>query len=149
MFDKHEQKIIENALAIMEGKAIYKGATMDSPEKTMDYLRLKYGANKNESFGVIFLDTKHRIIAVETLFNGTIDSASVYIRPIAESVLNHGAAAVILFHNHPSGNPEPSQSDIVLTNRIRDALSFFDCRVLDHIVVGIEGCVSFAIRGLM
>ena len=153
MFTKEEQKIIDDALAIMEAKAIYKGGALTSPEITSkylrNYLRLKHGAEKNESFGIIFLDNRHRIIETEIMFRGTIDGVSVYIRPIIEKVLQYGAAAVILFHNHPSGIAEPSNADIRITDRVREALGYVDTRVLDHLVVGSEGSVSMAERGLM
>ncbi len=83
------------------------------------------------------------------LFHGTLDAASVYPREVIKRVLEHNAAAVILVHNHPSGDPEPSQSDRQLTQTLKNALSVIGVRTLDHVVVGCEGCVSLAEEGLM
>ena len=107
---------------------------------------------EEEHFSLVLLDTKHRVIGFENVFRGTIDGASVYPREIAKIALAHNAAAVILAHNHPSGNPEPSDADRILTNRLKESLALIDVRVLDHIIVG--GCsqtqtVSFAELGLI
>ncbi len=94
-----------------------------------------------------FLDTQHRIIRYESLFRGTLDSASVYPREVAKRALELHAGAVILAHNHPSGVAEPSDADRRITERLKDALALFDVRVLDHFVVGDGEVVSFAERG--
>ncbi|MNG26572.1 hypothetical protein D3C84_1115830 [compost metagenome] len=95
------------------------------------------------------LDSKHRILDFEELFRGTLDSASVYPREVVKLCLKHNAAAVILVHNHPSGDPEASQADRLLTRKLQDALNMVDIRTLDHIVVGCEGCVSLAELGYL
>ena len=100
-----------------------------------------------EAFYVLFLDNQHRVIKGEVLFEGTIDSASVYPREVVKRALDHNAAALILAHNHPSGAAEPSQADRRITRRIGDALALVDIRVLDHFVVGDGEVVSFAERG--
>ena len=97
---------------------------------------------------MVYLDQRHGVIAGEILFHGTIDGASVHPRIILQRALALNAAAVILSHNHPSGNSDPSDSDFRLTKRIQDALSFADVRVLDHLVVGEgTGVYSFAEAG--
>ncbi len=100
-------------------------------------------------FALILLDSQHGVLGFEKLFYGTIDSASVYPREVIKTVLSANAAAVIIAHNHPSGNPEPSQADITLTKRLQEALNTIDARLLDHLVVGGPGVVSFAERGLL
>jgi DNA repair protein RadC len=94
------------------------------------------------------LDSRHRILAFETLFRGTIDGASVHPREVVKAALHHGAAACILAHDHPSGDSSPSEADKRITARLREALALVDVRVLDHIIVG-ETCTSMAELGLV
>jgi DNA repair protein RadC len=101
-----------------------------------------------EIFTLIYVDKRHRFIAAQDLFRGTIDGASVHPREVVIEALKHQAAAVILAHNHPSGVAEPSQADELITRRLRDALSLVDIRVLDHIVANAEA-LSMAERGLL
>ena len=98
-------------------------------------------------FLVLFLDNQNQLLASEEMFRGTINAASVYPREIVKAALQHNAAAVILAHNHPSGEPEPSLADRSLTERLLAALSLVDIRVLDHLVIGGSNTVSFAERG--
>jgi DNA repair protein RadC len=107
--------------------------------------RLRKGQDyEHEVFALLLLDSKHRVIRFEELFRGTLDSASVYPREIVKVALEHNAAAIVLVHNHPSGDPEPSHADRVLTSRLKQALEMVGVRTLDHIIVGAEGCVSLA-----
>lgn len=122
---------------------------MQSPDQVGDYLRLKLGALSYECFAVLFLDTQGRLIAMEEMFRGTLSQAAVYPREVLQRALHHGAAAVILAHNHPSGVAEPSQHDRVLTERLVAALALVDIRVLDHFVVSASETVSMAARGLL
>jgi DNA repair protein RadC len=94
------------------------------------------------------LDGRHRLLAVENLFRGTISSSSVHPREVVKSALAHNAAAVVLFHNHPSGLTEPSAADELITRRLREALALIDVRVLDHLIVA-ESVYSFAEHGLL
>ena len=87
-------------------------------------------------FGLIHLDSHHRLIAVQNLFRGTIDTCAVYTREVIQSVLEHRATAVVLYHNHPSGSADPSQADRVATRRIKDALALIDVKLLDHFIIG-------------
>jgi DNA repair protein RadC len=98
-------------------------------------------------FACLFLDTRHRVICFEPLFRGTIDGAAVYPREVLKRALHHNAGAVILSHNHPSGDCEPSEADRSITRRLREALGLVDIRLLDHIVVAAGGHVSLAERG--
>ena len=125
-----------------------RGTVLASPKDTTAFLTMKLGHLEHEVFGILWLDTRHRVIAFDELFRGTIDGAVVHPREVVKQGLGHNAAAVILAHNHPSGVGEPSQADQQLTRRLRDALALVDIRILDHIVVG-ETCVSFAERGLI
>lgn len=121
---------------------------LEDPDAVRHFLKSKLRDRKSEVFAVIFLDNRHRVIAYEELFFGTIDGASVYPREVVRKVLEHNAAAVLLAHNHPSGNPSPSQADERITRRLQDALKLIDVRVLDHFVIG-DQIVSFAERGLL
>jgi len=125
------------------------GRALESPEQTRTFLRLKLMDRKHEVFGALFLDNRHRIIEVAEMFQGTIDGASVYPRVVVQRALEVNAAAIVFFHNHPSGVAEPSTADAAITRRLREALSLVDIRVLDHFVVAAGESVSFAERGLL
>jgi DNA repair protein RadC len=119
------------------------------PSACADYLRAHIGAYPYEVFACIFLDNRHRILAFEELFRGTIDGASVHPREVVRRCLAHNAAAVILAHNHPSGVAEPSQADRAITAELKRALETIQVRVLDHFIVGAGAPTSFAARGLL
>ena len=125
------------------------GPVLANPKTVREHLSLHFAGRERETFACLFLDNRHRLIAVEDLFLGTIDGASVHPREVVKRALQVNAAALILAHNHPSGVAEPSQADELITVRLRDALELVDIRVLDHIVVGDGACVSFAERGLL
>lgn len=125
------------------------GPPLANPRATREYLRTQLRDRDHEVFCCLFLDNRHRVIAFDEVFRGTIDGASVHPRDVVKLALARNAAAVILAHNHPSGVAEPSQADELITGRLRDALALVDIRVLDHIVVGDGTCVSFAERGLI
>ena len=118
-----------------------------SPTDVQRYLQLQLGAKEQEIFSAMFLDTRHRLIEFKKMFFGTIDGASVHPREVVKAALKLNAAAVIFAHNHPSGVAEPSQADIAITGRLKSALALIDVRVLDHIVVTADDCVSLAQRG--
>lgn len=122
---------------------------LNSPEAVKQYLRLHLGDLAHEVFAVLFLDAQHQLIALETMFRGTLTQTSVYPREVVKRALALNAAAVILTHNHPSGVAEPSLSDELLTEALRSALALVDVRVLDHLVVGAIDVVSLAERGKM
>lgn len=126
-----------------------RGITFASPERAADYLTVFYSTRPAEVFIVLFLDNRHRLIATEELFQGTIDGASVHRREVARRCLELNAAAVILAHNHPSGVIEPSQADIQITKRIQETLDMLDVRVLDHLIVGSGTHCSLAARGII
>jgi len=117
------------------------------PAATKAYLAAQFKSLEREVFAVLFLDTRHQVIAFETLFYGTLDAATIHPREVLRRALVHNAGAVILAHNHPSGIAEPSHADRALTRRLVDALSLVDIRVLDHLVFGDIDATSFAERG--
>ena len=123
--------------------------SMSSPAAVRDYLRLFLGGQEFESFVAIWLDAQHRLIAGMELFRGTLTQTSVYPREVVKKGLALNAAAVIFTHNHPSGKPEPSRSDEMLTGALKQALSLVDIRVLDHFIVADTTVMSFAERGLI
>jgi DNA repair protein RadC len=143
-----EAEILATAEAIIEWRFL-REEQLQSAADTRRFLRAKLVTQDHEQFGCLFLDNRHRVIAWEVLFHGTIDGCSVYPREVVKRALYHNCAAVILAHQHPSGEPEPSRADEQLTRRLQEALALIDVRVLDHIVVGASDTVSFAERGLL
>ena len=148
----YEASTIRRAVRILERQAQYEsGELLTSPDvsKQLAFLRLSH--LPDEHFACAFLDNRHRLIAWESLFRGTVDGASVHPRVVVRRALELNAAAVLFAHNHPSGIPEPSQADQRITERLRDALALVDVRVLDHLIVGarLEDVTSFAERGLL
>jgi DNA repair protein RadC len=130
-------------------ETLARGEPLTSPAATRRYLAARLRDHPHEIFACLFLDNRHRLIAYEELFRGTIDGASVHPREVVRRSLALNAAALILAHNHPSGVAEPSTADAGITRRLRDALALVDVRVLDHIIVGDGECVSLAERGLV
>jgi DNA repair protein RadC len=122
---------------------------LTSPDAARDYLKSRLAGYPHEVFACLFLDNRHRLIEYEELFRGTIDGASVHPREVVRRALRANAAAVIFAHNHPSGVAEPSQSDLRITQRLKDALSLVDVRVLDHVIIGDGQGTSLAERGLV
>jgi DNA repair protein RadC len=125
------------------------GQAIKSPSDTEKYLQLQLAGKTHEVFCVVYLDNRHRVLAFDELFRGTIDGTSVYPREIAVEVLRHNAAAIILAHNHPSGIAEPSQADQRITKRIKAVCELIDVRVLDHLIIGADRITSLASRGLL
>ncbi len=131
------------------GEEMRSGDALNSPRAVRDYLQLLLRGREQEVFMVLFLDAQHRVLAAEELFHGTLTQTSVYPREVVKRALHHNAAATILAHNHPSGVAEPSHSDQLLTDALKQALALVDVRVLDHFIVAGAGCLSFAERGLV
>jgi DNA repair protein RadC len=143
-----EAEMLEAAETILRSKLERLGS-LGNPRDTEDFLRMRLGALKHEEFHIIWLDNRHRILDVQKLFTGTVDGASVHPREVVRAALDINASAAILAHNHPSGVPEPSAADRAITNELRDVLQLIGVRILDHLVVSADGCVSMAARGLM
>jgi DNA repair protein RadC len=142
-----QQSVITEAFNLVQERAATEGEFMTSPSQTFDYFRLFYAdRQEREHFALMLLDSQHKVLECSVIFSGTIDGASIYPREIVKAALYANAAAVILAHNHPSGQPEPSTADKRITERIKSALALVDIRVLDHIIVG-DSCYSFAESG--
>jgi DNA repair protein RadC len=131
------------------GPELKRDTTLRNPGDSAAFLRSRLAHYPYEVFAVVFLDNRHRVIAFEELFRGTIDGAAVHPREVVRACLRHNAAAVILAHNHPSGVAEPSESDRAITAELRQCLGLVGVRVLDHFVIGDAAPVSLAQRGLM
>ena len=144
-----ERDLIDRAIRCLEERYQVNKDVLTSPDLTRDYLKLRLDGLPYEVFALVLLDNRHGVLRYLELFRGTIDGASVPIREVVRTVMEHNAAAVILAHNHPSGVTEPSQADIRITQRIKDALALIEVRVLDHLIVGQGTGVSLAERGLL
>ena len=143
---RYEADILAEAEAILRKRWHRLGALSD-PGASAAWLRMHCAGMAAEVFGVIFLDNKHRILSTRELFRGTLDGCSVPPREVVRAVIEVNAAAVVLYHNHPSGNPEPSAADIAITQTLKQALDLIGCRVLDHLIAG-ETVTSLSQRGL-
>lgn len=126
-----------------------RGEAMANPDVAARYFSRRLRGRHREVFAALFLDTRHRSLAFEELFQGSIDGSEVHPREVVQRALAHNAAAVIVGHNHPSGNPEPSAADRAVTQRLKQSLALMDIRLLDHFVVGDGPAVSMAARGMM
>lgn len=131
------------------GEKLARGVALESTADTRHYLQARLRDLPHEVFCCLFLDNRHRVLAFEELFRGTLNGTAVYPREVVKRALAHNAAAAILVHNHPSGVAEPSRADETLTARLREALTLVDVRLLDHLVVGDGETVSFSERGLI
>jgi DNA repair protein RadC len=143
-----DETLVSAALKIL-AEQLVRGDVLASPAVTRNYLALRFSGLEHEVFCCVFLDNRHRVIACDELFRGTVDGASVHPREVVKQALAHNAAAVILAHNHPSGVAEPSQADELITLRLKDALGVVDIRVLDHLIVAGSRVVSLAERGVL
>jgi DNA repair protein RadC len=143
-----DDAVIDAALELLS-RRMTQGPLLSSPRAVKDYLRLRFADLQHEVFCLLYLDKRHRLIACEDIFRGTIDGASVHPREVIKAALRHNAAAVLCAHNHPSGTPEPSHADELITSRLKAALDLVDIRLMDHIVVSARETVSMAERGLL
>lgn len=142
---EHETAVLAEAEQILR-RRMERHGTLSSPQDSAEWLRMRLAPRDAEVFCALFLDTRHRVLAFEELFQGTLDGASVHPREVVRACLKHNAAAVILAHNHPSGEPEPSAADRSITAELKQALALIGVRVLDHLVIGAT-VVSLAARG--
>jgi DNA repair protein RadC len=141
-------EIVEAANTYLN-RRIKRSNPVTSPQIARDYLAVTLGARDAESFCLLLLDSRSRVIQIVELLRGTIDGASVHPREVVKSVPAHGAASVILVHNHPSGIAEPSRADELITTRLKDALNLVDVRTVDHMIVAGGGVASTAEKGLL
>ena len=133
----------------MEARLRRDGGPLTSPAHTRRYIEARLRGYRNEVFACLFLDNRHRIIAFEELFRGTLDGTSVHPRVVVRRALGHNAAALVCMHNHPSGCADPSPADRAITKRLAEALALVDVRLIDHFVVGDGESVSFSELGLL
>jgi DNA repair protein RadC len=124
-----------------------RGITISAPRDAESICRALVGSYPAERFAAVWLDTRHRVLHAETLFNGTVDGATIYPREVVRRAIELNAAAVIFTHQHPSGVAEPSEADRSITQRLTKALALVEVRVLDHVVLGADQTVSLAERG--
>ena len=124
-----------------------KGRALTERRLVFSHLQTLLQFHDYEVLALLLLDTEHRVIGFRELFRGALEVACVSSREVVKIALEHNAAAVILVHNHPSGDPEPSQADRTLTTTLKNALNMVGTRILDHVVVGYEGCISLVERG--
>lgn len=143
-----ERNALDKALEIV-GRSFRGGDVFASPGAVKTYLRLHLAGEQREKFAVLFLDAQNRALAFEVMFTGTLTQTSVYPREVVLCALAHGAAAVVLAHNHPSGSVQPSRADEALTQTLKAALSLVDVRVLDHVIVSSTDSLSMAERGML
>ena len=143
-----KSSVVALALKVLSQR-FRRGRVLNSPQDIEGFLRLKLTGRRNEVFGIIYLDTRHRLIEIAELFKGTVDGATVYPRVVVQQALEKNAAAIVIFHNHPSQVAEPSDADRGITLKLSRALALVDVRVLDHLVVTDGHVVSFAERGLI
>jgi DNA repair protein RadC len=143
----YEARTIARALRVMEKSLVVRDVVFDSPALVRQYLSLRLFNLEAEVFMVLLLDAQNRLIEARELFRGTVSQTVVYPREVVKAALLANASAVIFAHNHPSGVPDPSQADKMLTDALRSALTTVDVRVLDHIIVAGPKTTSFAERG--
>ena len=142
-----EDRLVEQALAVLDQRYFTRGEYLSSPASVASYLKLQLASHPHEVFGMVCLDSRLRVLSFDKLFFGSIDGASVYPREVVTRALVHNAACVVFCHNHPSGCNEPSQADRTLTLRLRDALALVEVRVVDHFIIGAGEPLSMADNG--
>lgn len=122
---------------------------MRSSEEVMEYLKHNLRDKTREIFMVIYLNGRNQILQMEELFEGTLTTSAVYPREVVKRALDHAAAALVFVHNHPSGNPKPSQDDITITQKLKEAAEAIDVSVHDHLIIAGNEVYSFADNGLI
>ena len=144
--DFSDRQILKAAEAILAQQYV-RGVTMTDQNVAKGFCRHKLAGKEREQFLVILLDNKNQLIHHKILFKGTINQVSVYPREVVRYAFKHNASAVMVSHQHPSGDSTPSQSDIQITKRLVDALGLLNMRLLDHLIVGADHCASMAELG--
>ena len=145
----NQDEILGAASAVLEQLVVGAKVTLDAPQRVKDFLVTRFGRLQHEVFGLVLLDAQNCVIDVVEMFRGTLSQTAVYPREVLKEALHRNAAALILFHNHPSGAAEPSRADEFLTQTLKSALALVDVRVLDHMIVAGSRVTSFAERGLL
>ena len=140
------EQVLAAAQEIVDARMV-RGASFKDPAVACNFFRDKLGHLEREVFAAAMLDTRHRLIDYVELFQGTIDGAEVHPREVVRAALRLNAAAVLVAHNHPSGEVEPSAADRAVTARLKQALALVDVRLLDHVIVGGRQAQSMAAKG--
>lgn len=133
--DTAEDQILAIARGIARKRLVRRYSALEQPSQVGAMLSDVLMGHEFEVFGVLFLDARHHGICFEEIFRGTATGAAVYVGEVVKRALRWNSPAVVVVHNHPSGIPEPSQADITLTQRLRDALHLVEIRLLDHVIV--------------
>ena len=139
-----DDEVIEWALEILNARIKKQETFLNNPDNVKNFLRLQTAHLEHEVFGMVYLDTKLRMIDSEIVFRGTLTQTAVYPREVLKLALRKNCAAIILYHNHPSGSPDPSHSDIELTKMLKQTLKMVDIDLVDHIIVCGDDIFSFA-----
>lgn len=147
--NQQDRDTIQAAIAVLDRHLKTPGVCLSTPVVVKQYLRLALQTEDREVFFAMFLDNGMRLIEGVVMFVGTLTQTAVYPREVARKALSLNAAAVIIAHNHPSGNPTPSAADERLTKHLRSALELIEVRVLDHVVIAGAHSTSFAESGLL
>eukprot|EP00752_Nemacystus_decipiens_P000555 g555.t1 len=142
-------KAVHQAAVRLLKHELEEGHVLSSWDAVVDYCRAAMSRETREQFRLLFLNNRNRLIADEVQQTGTIDHAPVYPREVVRRALELGASAVIMVHNHPSGDPTPSNADIAMTKAVAEALGKIEIRLHDHIVIGKRDCVSLRADGLI
>ena len=135
---EREERTIARALKVFERRAKYGRHKFNRPDDVKAYLRLRLGGLEHEEFWAVWLTHSNAVIDDEVLFVGTINQASVYPREVVKSGLAHNAAGLIIAHNHPSGEMEPSPADLALTRTLKSTLALVEIQLLDHFIIGAD-----------
>jgi DNA repair protein RadC len=145
--DNHKE-VIDAAISILDLQLRSAPFQVNDSSDSINFLRLKLQQKEREVFAVMFLDTMHNLIEYDEMFAGTINAASVWPREIAKKALLLNAGAIVISHNHPSGEERPSDADKNITDQIKQSLNLFDIRLLDHIIIAGDKSFSFTANGL-
>jgi DNA repair protein RadC len=119
------------------------------PEDALQVVRPRFKSHEREIFLVVLLNARHEVLRVETISVGSLNASVVHPREVFKPAIEHSAASIILAHNHPSGDPEPSEEDLSITKRLVECGELLGIGVLDHVIVATRGLVSFRARQLL
>jgi DNA repair protein RadC len=144
-----ENAQIDYVMAVLQRRVLEEAYSATSPHAVKSFLMVRASKMEREIFSVLYLDVKHRILKVEDMSLGTLTHCSVYPREIVKAVLRENAAGVIITHNHPSGDVKPSESDVLLTERLKKVLEMIDVPIVDHLIVAGADAYSFAEHGML
>lgn len=147
---KKEETLISKALLYLENRLRYHTEQkLNNSINVRSYMRLQLAQEQDEVFAVLFLNNTHHFLGFEKLFHGTINEAIIYPRKVVKKALEHNAAKIIIAHNHPSNDSNPSKADQEITRTLKQILEIINVQLIDHIVVSHCETFSFAEHGLL